>query len=149
MRKRFVTIRMARAALWAAALAALVGGRVEAQGPLEGAVGEAREAWLAHDVERLVARSDTLRLQLPGIEVSAPAVRPRQGARLLARYLDPAEELSFSQRELRRLAPDHAYAEMVRVYVVRGTAEERVETVYLGFRVVGGEWRLREVRVTP
>ena len=44
---------------------------------------------------------------------------------------------------------NHAYAEMVRVYAVLGTSDERVETVFLGFRRVDGDWGVREIRVTP
>jgi hypothetical protein len=68
---------------------------------------------------------------------------------LLQRYLEQSSERSFNLYEVRRLAPDHAYAEMVRRYVVEGTSEVRKETVYLGFRLLEGRWRLREVRVTP
>jgi hypothetical protein len=32
---------------------------------------------------------------------------------------------------------------------VRGTEEERGETAFLGFRLLGGQWQLREVRITP
>lgn len=117
------------------------------QDGLEAAVGWAREAWLAHDMAELVSRSDTVRLHLPGI--SSASLRPAQAARLLQDYLKTAEELGFTLKDVRRLAADHAYAEMVRQYLVRGTSEEREETVFLGYRVVDGGWRLREVRVTP
>lgn len=121
---------------------------IRAQDALDREVANARRAWLTHDMTALVAKSDTVRLQLPGIAVSA-SLKPGQAARLLERYLGPSEERSFTLRELRRLAPDHAYAEVIRSYVVRGTSEERRETVFLGFRYVGDGWRLREVRVTP
>ena len=117
------------------------------QDGLEAAVGWARDAWMAHDMAGLVSRSDTVRLHLPGI--SSASVRPAQAARLLQDYLKTAEELGFTLRDVRRLASDHAYAEMARHYLVRGTSEEREETVFLGYRVVEGVWRLREVRVTP
>lgn len=117
------------------------------QDGLEAAVGWARDAWMAHDVAGLVARSDTVWLYLPGI--SSASLRPAQAARLLRDYLKTAEELGFTLRDVRRLASDHAYAEMARHYLVRGTSEEREETVFLGYRDVDGAWRLREVRVTP
>jgi hypothetical protein len=63
--------------------------------------------------------------------------------------LSPTEEVSFELMNVRDLEDDHAYAEMKRVFVVKGTVEERAETVFLGFRRIDGVWRLREVRVTP
>lgn len=112
------------------------------------AVERAQGAWLEHAVAILVASSDTVRLHIPGVVPSA-SLRPGQAARLLERYLKPAQERTFVLRDVRTLAPDHAYAEVERVYVVRGTTEEREETVFLGFRLVHGKWSLREVRVTP
>lgn len=139
-----------RFAAWAALTAALAAAAPAgaAQEALDREVEAARLAWLAHDIAGLVARSDTVRLHLPGIAVS-PSLRPGQAARLLERYVGPAEERRLALAEVRRLAPDHAYAELRRHYVVRGTTEEREETVYLGFRLLGEGWRLREVRVTP
>jgi hypothetical protein len=119
-----------------------------AQTGLEGAVDLARAAWLEHDVAGLVARSDTVRLRLPGIAVSA-SLQPEQAARLLERYLEPVQERSFDLVDVRRMAEDHAYAEIARRYVVKGTEDELGETVFLGFRFLDGAWRLREVRVTP
>jgi len=133
------------------ALALLFGSPVaglRAQSSLEEAVAEAREAWKAHRVAVLVSKSDTVRLHLPGIAMSA-ALKPGQASKLLGEYLEDAEELEFELREVRQLADDHAYAEMSRVFVVKGTTEKRMETVFLGFRILAGEWSLREVRITP
>ncbi|NIM52908.1 MAG: hypothetical protein GTN62_15635 [Gemmatimonadales bacterium] len=121
--------------------------RTLAQNELEKAVERARAAWLDHDVEALVANSDTVRLRLPGVR--SASLRPGQAARLLDRYLKPSQERTFALVEVRQLAEDHAYAEVARRYVVRGTDEEREETVFLGFRFLDGRWRLREVNVTP
>ena len=115
---------------------------------LETAVEQARAAWLAHDVRRLVAHSDTVRLRLPGVAASA-ATRPGQAARLLEEYLSAATEQEFTLRELRYVQADHAYAELSRRYAVKGTADVREEMVFLGFRQVNGQWRLREVRIAP
>lgn len=112
------------------------------------AVESARRSWLNHDMEALVSGSDTVRLRIPGIAPSA-SLKPGQAARLLEQYLKPAEEVSFEVRRSRELSDSHVYAEMIRVYVVRGTDEERSETVVLGFRRIEGQWTLREVRVTP
>jgi hypothetical protein len=121
---------------------------VAAQDALDSAVVRAQEAFRQHDVDALVETSDTVRLNIPGTATAA-SLRPGQAARLLSGYLDPAQERSLELVGLRRLADDHAYAELARSYVVKGTSEERVERVFLGFRKLSGAWRLREVRVTP
>ncbi len=136
----------------AALSAALIFGFVEPSlcqdGSLAEAVQVAQEAWLRHDVKVLVSKSDTVRLHIPDLPPSA-SLRPGQASRLLDRYLSPTEEISFELENVRELAEDHAYAEVIRVFVVRGTVEECEETVFLGFRRIRGTWRLREVRVTP
>jgi hypothetical protein len=134
--------------LLGAASLAVPGRAAEAQDDLTAAVVAAREAWLAHDIPLLLEASDTVRLHLPEI-AQALSVRPAQAVRLLQAYLKTAEEHAFTLREIRHMGQGHAYAEMERLYVVKGTSEERTETVYIGFRRVGDVWRLREVRVTP
>ena len=119
-----------------------------AQGDLEAAVASAAEAWTQHRVRDLVEGSDTVRLRIPGL-ASSSAVRPGQAARLLEEYLAEAEELGFSLRGIRHVAADHAYAEFGRRFQVRGTSDRREETVFLGYRQLGGIWRLREVRIAP
>jgi len=119
-----------------------------AQDDIERAVENAQRSWLDHDMAALVSGSDTVRLRIPGIAPSA-SLRPGQAARLLEQYVRPTQELSFQVSSLRELSDDHVYAEMVRVYVVKGTDQQREETVLLGFRKIGGRWSLREVRVTP
>ncbi len=131
--------------LFLMALAAPALGQSE---PLLDAVQEAQSAWLVHDVKALVSRSDTVRLHIPDLPPAA-SLRPSQASRLLDRYLSPSEELSFELQNVRELAEDHAYAEVARVFVIKGTVEERKETVFLGFRRIEGVWSLREVRVTP
>jgi hypothetical protein len=115
---------------------------------LERAVERARAAWLAHDVGALLASSDTVRLQVPGIAVSA-SMKPGQAGTLLQAHLKAAKEIGLDLVRIRRLAEDHAYAELARSYLVKGTSEERGERVFFGFRELDGAWRLREVRVTP
>lgn len=141
-----------KSSLTGLAAAALLAGAApvpaRAQTELDEAVELARRAWLEHNVGALVARSDTVRLRLPGIAVSA-SLQPEQAARLLERYLEPSQERSFDLVGVRRMAEDHAYAEIARRYVVKRTEDELGETVFLGFRFLDGAWRLREVRVTP
>ncbi|MBI3982685.1 MAG: hypothetical protein HY337_07215 [Gemmatimonadetes bacterium] len=131
----------------AAILVAAAGG-ARAQEGLDRAAGRAREAWLRHDMAALFKESDTVRLQLPGVARSA-ALEPGQAARLLARYVGSAREVDLEVVGLRRAAEDHGYAETVRHFVIEGTADERSETVFIGFRLLGGMWRVREVRVVP
>jgi hypothetical protein len=119
-----------------------------AQSELEVAVEWGRTAWLSHDYYGLFASSDTVRLQLPEIG-HHQGVKPAQAARVLKEYLSPADEISFELQRIRNVSEDHAYAQLSRRYVVRGTADERVETVFFGFRRLAGRWRLREVRITP
>jgi hypothetical protein len=138
--------RIAPAAALAAAFFTGTGARAQVQ--LEQAVGRAQAAWIQHDVQALVRHSDTVRLRIPGIAASA-SVQPEQAARLLGRYLEPSQERTFDLVDVRHLADDHAYAEVDRRYVVKGTDEELEETVFLGFRLLDGNWRLREVRITP
>ncbi len=127
---------------------ALLAPRLSAQVTLEEAAERARGLWLAHDVTGLVSGSDTIRLQIPGVGFQS-ALGPAQAARLLDRYLETAREIAFELRGVRLAGPDHGYAEGGRRYVVQGTSEERQETVYVGFRQVGGTWRVREVRIVP
>ncbi|MDH3290829.1 MAG: hypothetical protein OEO20_11720 [Gemmatimonadota bacterium] len=121
--------------------------RLAAQEDLDRAVERAREAFFGHEVGALLATSDTVRLNIPGTAKSA-SMKPGQAARILEKYLHSAQERDLTLVRLRTLAEDHAYAELDRSYVVRGTSEERRERVMLGFRRVDGTWRLREVRVT-
>ena len=119
-----------------------------AQDELDNAIEKARFAWLEHDIPRMLRGSDTVRLHLPGV-AQAYSVRPAQASRILSGFLRLASELSLTLRDIRKMGEGHAYAELERRYVVRGTAEERIETVYIGFRRVGGVWTLREIRVAP
>ena len=136
--------------------AAVLGGVVHAgrpqptvaQTPLQQAVEAARLAWMGHDYSGLVASSDTVRLQLPEMGRAA-AVHPAHAARVIEEYLSSANEIAFELRRIRPASEDHAYAQLIRRYVVEGTADERTETVLRGFRRLDGRWRLREVRVTP
>jgi hypothetical protein len=140
--------RLLMVATAVAGVVSLCAPAARAQDELAEAVEWARLAWLGHDVSRLVSRSDTVRLNLPGV-ARAASLRPAQAAKLLRQYLKLSEEREFTLREIRQLAPDHAYAEVLRRYVVRGTTEERAETAFLGFRLLRGGWQLREVRITP
>ena len=151
---RSITARLGslqRALVLALPLAALLTGAaptaVSAQMDLEEIVELVRKAWLRHDYEELLASSDTVRLQFPEIG-RQQGVPPAHAARVLREYLSSADEVSFELYQILTASEDHRYAQLVRKYVVRRTTDERVETVFLGFRRVEGRWRLREVRVT-
>ena len=119
---------------------------LRAQNGLDSVIVRATDAWVQHRIRDLVEGSDTIRLRIPGVTASA-AVRAGQAVRLLGDYLDDARELGLDLRGIRHVAADHAYAEFGRRYQVRGTADVSVETVFLGYRQLGGAWRLREVRI--
>ena len=119
-----------------------------AQAGLQQAAAQAREQWLAHDLTGLLAGSDTVRLQVPGVTQSA-TLGVAQAARLLGRYVGATRETGFDLISVRAAGTDRGYVEGRRRYVVQGTAEERQETIFLGFELRAGRWRVREVRVVP
>ena len=132
----------------AAAILVLMPALLTAQEDLDQVIQAAQQYWRSHDMSALVSGSDTIRLRIPGIAPSA-SLKPGQAARLLEQYVKSAEEISCERTGKRDLAEDHVYAEILRVYVVKGTHQERTETILFGFRRIGGRWLLREVRVTP
>lgn len=115
---------------------------------LRQAAARAQAAWLAHDVDGLL-EADSLTLRLRGTDEEAGSIPRTQAARILRRFLQPASEVAFDLRTVRVAGAGQAYAEGLRRYVVRGTSDPLVETVLLGFRFGGGQWRLTEIRVTP
>lgn len=115
------------------------------QGALGEAAEQARAAWLAHDAVALVRQSGNMVFQLPGAAPSSPLDRA-QAAELLRRHWRTAVERSLTVQAVREVEPGKGYVELDRRYVVAGTADERRETVFLGFRKAGGNWLLVEVR---
>lgn len=115
---------------------------------LDGAVEEARQAWLAHDVERLIGASDSIRLEVPDFS-GASAIRNAQAAHVLERYFATVKEVGLDIREIRDVDSTHAFAEMDRRHAVEGTSDTEEETLFLGFISVNGNWQLSEIRVAP
>jgi hypothetical protein len=115
---------------------------------LRDAAEAARTAWLGHDAAGLV-QSDSVALRLAGMSAGSVPIPASQAIRMLGQYLAPAREVGFELRSVRAAGPDQGYAEARRRYVVRGTTDEMSETVFLGFRFSGGQWRLRDIRVSP
>lgn len=128
--------------------ALLVPAAGRAQATLPEAAERAKQALLAHDPQALVGQSSSLVLQIPGADPSSPLGRA-QAIALLRRYLRPAEERGIDVTAIREVEPGKGFVELTRRYVVAGTTELRHETLFLGFRLVGREWRLAELRSAP
>lgn len=118
------------------------------QSTLSAAAERAKRALSEHDAQALVGQSSNVVLQIPGADPSSPLGRP-QAIELLRRYLRPAEERGLDVTTIREVEPGRGFIELKRRYVVAGTAELRQETLYLGYRLLGGEWRLVELRSAP
>jgi hypothetical protein len=123
-------------------------GQGHGQATLSDAAARAKQAWSAHDAESLVPEGSYLVLQIPGADASSPLGRS-QAIELLSRYFRPAEERGLDVTAIREVEPGRGFVEMVRRYVVTGTAELRRETLFLGYRLVGRDWRLVELRSAP
>lgn len=132
--------------IYAAVAVAAVGPAV-AQGDLVAAAEAAARSWQAHDAPALVGRGQALVLQIPGADPSA-ALGRAQAVELLRRHFQSATERSVNVGTAREVEAGRGVVELERRYVVRGTADERRETVFLGFRLVQGQWILSEVRTT-
>lgn len=118
------------------------------QATLSEAAERAKQAWSAHDAQALVGQSSNIVLQIPGADPSSPLGRS-QAIELLRRYFRPVEERGLDLTAIREVEPGKGFVELTRRYVVTGTAELRRETLYLGYRLLGREWRLVELRSAP
>ena len=133
-------------------LMATMAGRVAAQGqvPIEqglAAVGDsARLAWKSRDFSQLVVPGTRIQLRLPGADPST-GVGQAQAVALLRAYVRGTIELATEVLSAREVGPDRAFVELRRRFRLDGTAEERVESVLLGYRRGRGGWRLVDLRV--
>lgn len=118
------------------------------QGSLSDAAERAKRAITTHDAQALVGQSSNVVLQIPGADPSSPLGRA-QAIELLRRYLRPAEERGLDVTAIREVERGKGFIEITRRYVVSGTTELRHETLYLGYRLLEGEWRLAELRSAP
>jgi hypothetical protein len=124
-------------------------GPLGGQGTLAEAAQRARQAWLAHDVQALVSQSASVSIQLPEASPSAPMARA-QAAEVLRRHLGAASERGLALVSLQEVEPGvRGFAELSRTYAVTGTAETKRETLFFGFRRVGADWVLTELRSAP
>lgn len=137
-----------RGAMVLACLAAGPAASVGQQAALPAAAERVRQAWLAHDAQAIVGPSSGLVLQIPGADPSA-ALGRAQATELLRRYFRMAEERGLDVTTVREVEPGRGFVELTRRYVVAGTSELRSETLFLGFRLVAGQWRLVELRSAP
>ena len=137
---------------WPIAMALMVSPLVTGEGLTQGSLAEAgervRQGWLAHNVQAVVGQSASVVLQIPGADPSAPVDRA-QAMELLRRHLRAGVERALSVSAVREVEPGRGYAELDRRYVVAGTSDERRETIFLGFRKLGREWLLAELRSAP
>jgi len=138
------TMRFASLSLSLLLLPALAPG----QSTLSDAATKAKDAWTAHDAEALVGKGSNIVLQIPGADPSSPLGRP-QAIELLRRYFRDSEEKSLKITATREVEAGKGFVELTRRYVVTGTSEERRETLFLGYRLIGREWRLVELRTAP
>ena len=120
----------------------------DAQRSLSDAAERAKQAWASHDPEGLVGPSSTLVLQIPGADPSSPLGRS-QAIELLRHYFRPAEERGLDVTAIREVERGKGFVQLTRRYVVAGTTELRHETLFLGYRLQGREWRLIELRSAP
>ena len=148
MERRRVHRCLAALCWLAAVVAASPGVPLAAQGSLDEVAQRARAAWLAHDAAGLVGASRGLVLQIPGADPSSP-LDAAQAVELLRRYFRTAQERGLELAAVREVEQGRGLVELRRRYVVEGTADERRESLFLGFRRVGGAWVLTELRSAP
>jgi hypothetical protein len=104
-----------------------------------------RSAWLRHDAAAVVGESRVV-LQLPGQGASAP-LTPAQASRTVQVLFRDATELALDVTAVRSVDPETVYAELRRVYRVRGAAESMTQAVFVAFKAAGDAgWTLVELR---
>ena len=133
--------------LLAAALALSTAGGGQADS-LMVAARRAAAQWMAHDFAGLTGGGEAVMVHLPGAEPSSP-LRPTQAAELLRGFAEGTRELDLVVLVVRNVDPDRAYVEAQRSFQVRGTEVRHSQTLYFGFRRVGGSYHLVEIRALP
>jgi hypothetical protein len=116
------------------------------QNALTDAAEEARAAWFAHDARGLVADAPQILVQLPGADPSI-ALGPAQAAALLRDFMVQGQEVETVVRAAKEVEPGRGYVELLRRYRIAGTEDVRSQSLLLGYRLLGGVWRLVELRV--
>jgi hypothetical protein len=116
------------------------------QNALTDAAEEARAAWFSHDARGLVAGAPQILVQLPGADPSI-ALGPAQAAALLRDFMVQGQEVETVVRAAKEVEPGRGYVELLRRYRIAGTEDVRSQSLLLGYRLLGGVWRLVELRV--
>lgn len=106
------------------------------------------QAWTRHDFAALTRGAGDILILLPGAS-GAAALEAEQAAELLRGFTAGSSEVAVAMVVARDVDRDRAYVEVERVFMVRGTAARRRQTVYFGLRRHGGGYRLYEVRIVP
>lgn len=111
-----------------------------------GAIDRLRASWSRQDAAGIVAGATRVVVQLPGEAATAP-LATEQVARALARLFVDATEVGLEVDAVRPLGNETVYAEMRRLFRVRGSDGTVEQRVFAAFRLDGGRWRLVELRV--
>lgn len=129
-----------------AALVAVLPGSLPGQQPFPPVASRAQAALRQGNVEALVRGSDRVQLRLPGADPSAPLGRA-QAAAALREALRQGTTESVRVGGFRQVGEAQGWVELHRDYRVPGAPGVRTQRVLLGYRLVGGDWVLAEVRV--
>jgi hypothetical protein len=118
---------------------------VLAQDPT-GAIDRLRVSWSRQDAAGIVAGATRVVVQLPGEAATAPLATD-QARRALARLFVDATEMGLEVDAVRPLGNETVYAEMRRLFRVRGSDATVEQRMFAAFRLDGGRWRLVELRI--
>ena len=132
--------------LRALAILALMPCLATGQETVDEAAHEARDAWMNHDVGRLLFGRDQVTLTLPRAESTRP-LSPGQASSLMREFFRNTEELQFSYEKIGTGTDDQGYIEASRDFVIAGTTEIRTQKVIIGFRRISRVWRIFEIRI--
>jgi hypothetical protein len=111
-----------------------------------GAIDRLRTSWSRQDAAGIVAGATRVVVQLPGEAATAPLATDQAG-RALARLFVDATEMGLEVDAVRPLGNETVYAEMRRLFRVRGSDATVEQRMFAAFRLDGGRWRLVELRI--
>lgn len=111
-----------------------------------GAIDRLRASWSRQDAAGIVAGATRVVVQLPGEAATAPLATDQAG-RALARLFVDATEMGLEVDAVRPLGNETVYAEMRRLFRVRGSDATVEQRMFAAFRLDGGRWRLVELRI--
>jgi hypothetical protein len=111
-----------------------------------GAIDRLRASWSRQDAPGIVAGVTRVVVQLPEEAATSPLATD-QAARALARLFVDATEVGLEVDAVRPLGNETVYAEMRRLFRVRGSDATAEQRIFAAFRLDGGRWRLVELRI--